>query len=195
MQVPAHFDDTRRVLLSTAREIYGRLVYSHRTHEAQKSHVIRKISVAKWLRVVAAGLTFIFAALSLAKFGDQADKVLQLLVVVFGAISAAQAVFEKEFVSEKEVDIQRQAAKELLNLREQFLLLIARSYEPSIKNNELQEQLTRLTASLTQAYQLAPDTTEKAYAEAQHALKNEEGMTFSNKEIDLFLPPELRVEP
>jgi hypothetical protein len=41
-------------------------------------------------------------------------------------------------------------------------------------------------------YAGAPSTNFKAYKKAQDALKNMEDMTFSDEEIDKFLPRELR---
>ena len=193
--MPSHFDDSRKAILSTAREIYARLVYSHKTHEFEKDLIAHRIERVKWVRICTAVLTFVFATLTFAKFGDPWDKIIQVLTVLFGAFSAAQAAFEKEFVSEKDVDSQRQAAKELLGLRERFLLLIGRSYDPQTSNAELQSNLAQLTEALTQAYKLAPETTPKAYGAARNALQKDEALTFSDLEIDKFLPPQLRVVP
>lgn len=195
MVVPSFFDEARKTILATSREIYGRLVYSHKVHEIQKDLIQDRISCVKWLRVITAGLTFVFAALTFAPFSEAWIQAVQVAATLFGALSAAQAVFEKEFVSEKEVSLQRQAAKELLIIRERFLLLIVKCYEQTNSNKNLQDELSKLTEELTHTYSLAPETSPKAYTRAQVALKNKEAMTFSDKEIDYFLPPQLRVDP
>ena len=41
-------------------------------------------------------------------------------------------------------------------------------------------------------YSSAPSTSYQAYREAQKALKQNEDMTFSDEEIDAFLPNELK---
>jgi len=43
-------------------------------------------------------------------------------------------------------------------------------------------------------YKFAPITSTKAYSKAQKALKINEELTFSDKEIDQFLPEELKLK-
>ena len=49
-----------------------------------------------------------------------------------------------------------------------------------------------LQARLAAIYKGAPQTDAKAYAKAQEALKRDEDYTFSDGEIDRFLPTSLR---
>ena len=56
----------------------------------------------------------------------------------------------------------------------------------------LQVERDDLLEELHGIYSAAPSTTHKAYREAQKALKQSEDMTFSDKEIDAFLPNELK---
>jgi vacuolar-type H+-ATPase subunit D/Vma8 len=56
----------------------------------------------------------------------------------------------------------------------------------------LQHQRDSLVAELRDIYKRAPSTNSKAYMKAQDALKNREDMTFSDAEIDAFLPKELK---
>jgi vacuolar-type H+-ATPase subunit D/Vma8 len=56
----------------------------------------------------------------------------------------------------------------------------------------LQEQRDRLVQQLYEIYRGAPSTNYKAYKKAQEALQKLEDMTFSDAEIDKFLPKEVR---
>ena len=56
----------------------------------------------------------------------------------------------------------------------------------------LQEERNRLLEDLHSVYSGAPSTTYKAYRKAQEALQKLEDMTFSDNEIDTFLPKELK---
>jgi len=49
-----------------------------------------------------------------------------------------------------------------------------------------------LLDSLKAVYEGAPSTTDRAYKKAQESLKYNEDMTFSDEEIDAFLPRELQ---
>lgn len=55
----------------------------------------------------------------------------------------------------------------------------------------LQHERDALLTSLHSIYSGAPATTSKAYLKAQEALKTKEDLTFSEDEIDAFLPREL----
>ena len=56
----------------------------------------------------------------------------------------------------------------------------------------LQEHRDVLSEQLHTVYNGAPSTTFKAYKKAQKALQTQEDMTFSEAEIDAFLPNELK---
>ena len=58
--------------------------------------------------------------------------------------------------------------------------------------DEICLQRDKLLDDLHRVYSGAPSTNSKAYKEAQNALKNMEEMTFSDEEIDKFLPKELK---
>ena len=56
----------------------------------------------------------------------------------------------------------------------------------------IQQEKDALMDDLHLVYSNAPSTTSKAYKKVQQALKSNEDMTFSDSEIDAFLPKELR---
>ena len=58
--------------------------------------------------------------------------------------------------------------------------------------NEVIANRDTLLSRLHTIYAGAPSTNYKAYQAAQNALKSLEDMTFSDKEIDAFLPKELK---
>ena len=77
-------------------------------------------------------------------------------------------------------------------IREKYLSLITdlRMGEKPIE--ALQKERDDLLNELHSVYSGAPSTTYQAYKKAQEALQQFEEMTFSEKEIDAFLPKELR---
>jgi len=86
----------------------------------------------------------------------------------------------------------RQAGVDLWLVREKYLSLITdlRMYEKPIET--LQKERDELLEQLHAVYSGAPSTTYQAYRKAQEALQKLEDMTFSDEEIDAFLPKELR---
>jgi hypothetical protein len=61
--------------------------------------------------------------------------------------------------------------------------------------NELITKRYKLIEELDSVYKSDPSTTYEEYKKAQDALKNIEDMTFTDKEIDKFLPRDLKREP
>jgi hypothetical protein len=59
----------------------------------------------------------------------------------------------------------------------------------------LQKERDDLLKDLHSVYSGAPSTTYNAYKKAQKALKQYEDMTFSDEEIDAFLPKTLKKGP
>ena len=56
----------------------------------------------------------------------------------------------------------------------------------------IQQERDVLMTDLHVVYSNSPTTSPQAYREAQKALKQNEDMTFSDAEIDAFLPTELK---
>ena len=77
-------------------------------------------------------------------------------------------------------------------MREQYLSLLVDVRMREKPLEALQEQRDALVRQLHEIYRGAPSTNYKAYKKAQEALQNLEDMTFSDAEIDKFLPREMR---
>jgi hypothetical protein len=86
----------------------------------------------------------------------------------------------------------RQAGADLWFIREKYLSLITdlRTGEKPIE--KLQNDRDDLLEELHSVYSGAPSTTYQAYKKAQIALKQLEDMTFTDEEINAFLPKELK---
>ena len=59
---------------------------------------------------------------------------------------------------------------------------------------QIQEERILLFEETEKIYQTAPPTNDKAYKQAQKALKENEELTFSKEEIDRFLPEQLHYD-
>jgi hypothetical protein len=86
----------------------------------------------------------------------------------------------------------RQAGADLWLIREQYLSLITDLKMGETPIESLQSERDRLIENLHSIYSGSPSTTYKAYKKAQEALKQSEDMTFSDEEIDAFLPQALK---
>lgn len=86
----------------------------------------------------------------------------------------------------------RELASDIWNVRESYLSLITDVLDQKSSIDALRAHRDELQAALHKLYHGAPHTNGKAYAKAQTALKDNEDLTFSDKELDLLLPTTLR---
>ena len=177
----------RDYVLATARELYGRVVYTHKTHEQEREIWAKKACNLNWINIGLTSITTFFAAISVALKPTWAI----IATAVSAAISVAFVVYQSSFDPAGKEGQQRTAAKELLWIREQLLLLIGECLMPSVPLETLQHSLEVLARELTAVYKFAPNTSEEAFTKARKMLQSGR-FTFTDDEIDGFLPPALR---
>ncbi len=118
------------------------------------------------------------------------QRALLLIGSILSTLTLAFVIFQLSFDPAKESERHRVAAKELWYVREEYIHLLA-----DIKADpgavDIPKRRDELTEELKRIYSVAPDTSSAAYRQAQTALKISEDMTFSNEEIDRFLPDSL----
>ncbi len=86
----------------------------------------------------------------------------------------------------------KQAANDIWLIRERYLSLLTDLAMKEVSIDQLKTERDTLLESLHSVYVGSPSTTFEAYRKAQNALQAKEDMTFSDDEIDAFLPSELK---
>uniref|UniRef100_A6VVG5 SMODS and SLOG-associating 2TM effector domain-containing protein n=1 Tax=Marinomonas sp. (strain MWYL1) TaxID=400668 RepID=A6VVG5_MARMS len=170
------------------RECYGRVVYSHKTHEKCADILLSRLSNIKIAQII-------LSALSTAGFVSIIFGTGEVGAIAGGLVSVALLVlngYTKDYDLGQLAQKHRQAAADLWLVREQYLSLLTDLRSNSGSEDELREKRDELLTELHALYSGAPRTNFKAYKKAQEALKNLEDMTFSDEEIDAFLPKSLK---
>lgn len=180
--------DSRLILEGQLRECFGRVVYSHKTHEKCADILLSRLSHIKLWQIILSAITtggFIAALFGAGKIGVFVGIVVSTSLLVLNAYTKSYDLGE---LSQKH----RQAGADLWLIREKYLSLITdlRIGEKPIET--LQNERDELLDELHSIYSGAPSATYQAYKKAQEALKQYEDMTFSDEEIDAFLPKELK---
>lgn len=180
--------DSRSILEGQLRECFGRVVYSHKTHEKCADILLSRLSRIKLWQIALSALAtggFIATVFGAGRAGGGAGAVVSTTLLVLSAYTKNYDLGE---LSQKH----RQAGADLWLIREQYLSLLTdlRMGEKPIET--LQAERDHLLEELHSIYSGAPSTTYQAYKKAQEALKHLEDMTFSDEEIDAFLPNALR---
>lgn len=191
MEPHSQTDDTansRAILEGQLRECFGRVVYSHKTHEKCADILLTRLSRIKLWQIILSALTtggFIAAVFGAGEIGALAGILVSTALLVLNAYSKNYDLGE---LSQKH----RQAGADLWIIREKYLSLITDLRMGETPIETLQKERDNLLEDLHAVYSGAPSTTYQAYKIAQEALKTLEDMSFSDAEIDAFLPKELK---
>jgi len=180
--------EAMRILEGQIRECFGRVVYSHKTHEKCADILLSRLSTIKlWQIILSAVTTCGFIAVV---FG--AGNIGALIGVTVSALLLVLNSYTKNYDLGELAQKHKQAANDLWRIREKYLSLITDLAIGKKPLETLQKERDGLIDELHSIYCGAPSTTFKAYKKAQDALKKYEDMTFSEAEIDAFLPKELK---
>lgn len=189
--------ESRRILEGQLREAYGRVVYSHKTHEKCADILHSRLDTLRIVQIALSSLTtagFVGTVFGSGQ-GGKVETLSQVGVFVGLAMSIiliALTSYMKDHNPAATAQKHRETAISLWGIRERYLSLLVdvRMKEKPIE--ALQSSRDTLTEQLAGVYGKAPPTNSKAYGQAQTAIKEQEELTFSDEEIDKFLPKELR---
>jgi len=180
--------EARKTLEGQLRECYGRVVYSHKTHEKCSDILLTRQSNIKLWQIILSALTtggFISTFFGAGEVGTGIGVVVSTLLLVLNT-------YTKNYDLGELAQKHKQAANETWLIREKYLSLLTDLSMGEKPIERLQSERDVLLESLYSVYSGSPSTTFQAYKKAQDALKTKEDMTFSDEEIDAFLPKELK---
>jgi hypothetical protein len=177
-----------RILESQIRECFGRVVYSHKTQEKCADIVNRLHKRLKLCQIIISGI--VTTSLLLKVFGDNqiALFVGAFLSVILFALNTYMKDYDLGEITQKHTN----AANDLWDIRETYFSMLTDMRTENLSVNQIINKRDELQKRLLNIYAGSPRTNSKAYKAATKALKINEELTFSDKEIDAFLPKELR---
>lgn len=181
------------ILESQIRECYGRVTYTHKTQEKCADIIKTKNDKLKiWQILLSALISSSFFA---KVFGSTAIYDIDIALVI-GAILSVILLTLNTYLKDYDLGalMQKHAncATDLWSVRESYLSLLTDMKANILTIEEIVERRDELQEKLTGIYMGSPRTINKAYSEAQKALKVNEELTFSEQEIDVMLPKDLR---
>lgn len=170
------------------RECYGRVVWTHKTQEKCADLLLKKQNRIKFWQIVLSAITT--SGIMVSVFGN--NKLIGIISVVISLILTIINTYVKNYdlggLAQKHAD----AAASIWNIRESYMSLLTDIKSNSLSINEIRTNRDKLQVDLHKIYKGVPRTIDKAYNEASNALKNMEEMTFSDEEINKFLPAALK---
>lgn len=180
--------DTRILIEGQLRECYGRVVYSHKTHEKCADILLMRLSRIKLWQIILSAVTtggLIAVVLGTGQLGA-------IVSILTSTALFGLNTYTKDYDLGELALKHRQTASDLWIVREKYLSLLTDLRIGKKNINEIQLNRDALLDELNIVYKRAPITNFNAYKKAQEALRELEEMTYSDKEIDAFLPNELK---
>jgi hypothetical protein len=176
-----------RILEGQLRECYGRVVYSHKTHEKCADILLGRFSTIKMWQIILSAVTTagFISTFFVGNIGAAIGAVIS--AALFGLNT-----YTKNYDLGELAQKHKQAANDIWLLREKYLSLLTDLASGAKPLDAMREERDKLIEALHAVYAGSPSTTYQAYRKAQDALQRKEDMTFSDAEIDAFLPGELK---
>lgn len=183
-------DSQIKVLESQLRELYGRVVWSHKTQEKCADILLRRHTRLKIAQITLSALTT--TGILVSVFGKNYP--IGIISAILSAILFGLNAYTKDYDLGEIAQKHSTAASELWNIRESYLSLLTDLKTGRIAVEEIVKERERLQGELSVIYKGAPRTIDAAYKEATIGLKSNEELTFSDEEINNILPKDLRKE-
>jgi hypothetical protein len=170
------------------RENYGKIVYSHKTQEKCADILAAQNRLIKNLQIILSALITTGLLVRIFKGEDWA----LIVSTVLAALQFGFTTFLREFNLGETIQKHSTAALELFDIREKSLSLLTDLKANLLTPEEIKGKRDELQEELSKTYKGSPRTFSKAYKEAQKALQINDELTFTDEEIDKFLPNALR---
>ncbi len=177
-----------QIIEAQLRENYGKIVYSHKTQEKCADILSKRHNLIKNLQIILAAL--ITTGLLVRVF--KGEEWALIVSTILSAVQFGFTSFLREYNLGETIQKHSTAALELLDIREKYLSLLTDLKADLLNPLDLTEKRNELQDDLSKTYKGSPRTFSKAYREAQKALQLNDELTFSDEEIDKFLPNKLR---
>lgn len=186
--------DNEKIIEGQLRECYGRVVYSHKTHEKCADILFDRHNQIKLFQIILSALVTGGLIVALFDFGvlTEYKKCGNFVAVFLSTVLLVLNSYTKDYDLGEIAQKHRQAGADLWVIRERYLSLLTDLRLSAASLDDIRSQRDQLIEDLHAVYTGAPSTNYKAYVKAQKALKELEDMTFSDDEVDAFLPKELK---
>jgi hypothetical protein len=182
--------------LSIIRQSFASTVFTHKVQEVAAENQENNVFTIKVVNIVLVSIVLILLIIQTAK------PEVPLFSYIGAGITIAEVIFliiQLTFSFEQRVVMHKNSALKYMGLRDAYRSLIADVMSDSISADRIIAQRDLLQREYQVISDLAPQTGPKEYTEAQKRLNKRgevqgEEFTWSDDEIDWFLPESLRLK-
>ena len=187
-------------LCATIRFYFAQCVFMNSIHYKAHNRLIGVQNRYRNITISISGATLIVIILQAIGFKENLTQLLSIISYCGMTLTAASLIFtmySKEDIGEIKSQ-HRNIAEEYKILRDSYMILIEEAISDAYDEKTLREKGQELQKFYSVIGRYAPATTYDDYKNAQKGLglmgEKDEEFTWSDKEIDRFLPPLLRTE-
>ena len=172
------------------RELFGRVAWSHKTHEKCADIALIKYQRIKLAQTILSALTTTGLLVTISN--ELQVQWIPIVSAILSAILFSINLYVKGHDYGKIATQHSETACNLWDIRESYVSLLVDIYNSSITDEEIISKRDSLQKRLGEIYKTSPRTTSSGYNKASKALQEKEELTFSDRELDRLLPTYIR---
>lgn len=181
--------------LSIIRQTFANTVFTHKVQEIACEFQEKYSLIVKWVNIMVVGIVLVIQLLQTANSSNI------IYSYIGSGITVAEILFliiQLTFSFEQKAILHKNVALKFMGLRDEYRSLITDVMNSSISIKDTIARRNHLQREYQVICDLSPQTGSKEYAEAQKRLNKRgevegEQFTWSDEEIDRFLPENLRL--
>lgn len=177
-----------QLLLDVVRQNFASAVWTHKIQEKQADIYGENYSRLESLNILAASLT----SCGIVSTIFCENLVAKIITALLSFVTLSITTYFKSFDIKNMEKQCKDTANRLVVVRNDLLHIIAEIHMKSRSVDEINHDYIQIINTLNKIYVEAPSTTQKAVERTSEALKTNNEYTYTEEEIDNFLPPTLR---
>lgn len=187
-------------LLANARHYFAQSVFNTSCHYNANTRLLKKKKHLSNIIVSFSAITLIVLILQVVGLESKNQTLLNILAYIGMLITGVSLIFEMYNKDDKSHEIfqHKVYAEKYKTLRDEYMSLIEEIMSNSATETELRIKKDNLQKRYSAIGENSPETTNDDYKQAQIGLglngNSGEEFTWADKEIDLFLPEQLRLK-
>ena len=180
-----------QVLLDLVRQNFASVVWTHKVQEKQADIYVEYYAKLQTMNIIAASITSC-GIVSTIFAGDAFQLVLKIVTATLSFFTLCITAYFKSFDLQTLGKQNKEAANQFLVIRNELLQIIGDIHIQKENLQDIEGRYSDIIRRLNELYVSAPSTTDKAVKRATQALNIKQEYTYSEEEIDRFLPASLR---
>lgn len=180
-----------QVLLDLVRQNFASVVWTHKVQEKQADIYVEYYAKLQTMNIIAASITSC-GIVSTIFAGDAFQLVLKIVTATLSFFTLCITAYFKSFDLQTLGKQNKEAANQFLVIRNELLQIIGDIHIQKESLQDIEGRYSDIIRLLNELYVSAPSTTDKAVKRATQALNIKQEYTYSEEEIDRFLPASLR---